>query len=201
MSQPFKGSWRWSLEAIEERPELAVHIGRIITKWAMAEHHLAMMLSTMLGADAMLGPDLMLIVKAEGPRLSMIEAVGKQRLAPELQAEYTEIQREYKAVAKLRDALAHNLAGVSDEHPDSLIFTDSRTAARLHANLTASFADRRKGHDPDALTEQLGSAREYKKADFLRIERDITALCQRLTKFDQALRPPLDLRFLEGMRQ
>ncbi len=197
MFEPFKkGTTTSSLKTLQERPKLAAHIGLIMGMWAVVESELSRLLSIMLQSDAEVGATLFSVIKAEAGRLAMIEAIAKDRLTSEQQAEFAGLKKRVTSVGGYRDRLAHNIWAISEDHPDSLILFDARAGAQFMAHLTSNVPGRGifPRQDPEkstsALMNHLDSAREYTEKEFLYIESEIAAVSVAIVRFSQKLTPP-----------
>jgi hypothetical protein len=192
MFESFKGETTWGLKVLAERPKLAAHIGLIVGMWATVESRLSHMLSIILHSDAEIGATLFSVIKAEGGRFAMIRAIAEDRLTPEQQAEYSALKKRIESVGSYRDAIAHNIWAISEDHPDSLILFDAKASARFMAILTKDLATvyPTEKHQYDfikSVEDRKKSARKYTEKEFLHIEAEITAVAAEIADFSSRL--------------
>jgi hypothetical protein len=99
--------------------------------WAEIEHGLGILLTDMLGTDAKLGLAIFFAMRTEGPQREVIKATAEQRLPPEMAAKVVKFVTDLRDRTKGRNAVAHGIWGLSDKHPDELVWMDLETTVRV----------------------------------------------------------------------
>jgi hypothetical protein len=111
-----------SASALRQRPTLAAAIGLITAMWADIEHELGLIMASILGIDAPLGIAIYLNLRSEGPQHKVLKTAAKTRLPAKGAGEIVRFVESLPGRGKARNDIVHGLWGVSDKHPDHLIW-------------------------------------------------------------------------------
>lgn len=122
-----------SASALRQRPTLAAAIGVITAIWANIEHELGLIMATILGAEPALGIAIYLNLRSEEPRREVLKTAAKTRLSAERAEEIVRIVCSLRDRAKGRNDIVHDLWGISDEHPEHLVWLDRRESLQARS--------------------------------------------------------------------
>jgi hypothetical protein len=120
-----KASASIGVDALLQRPDLALHVTSVISTWAFCDTYLAAMLCRFLKADAAWVVAQMLdAVTSSDARKAAITAAAKASLPDKDFAQYQRVMKEITPSRNTRNRFAHWLWGASPEMPDALILMD-----------------------------------------------------------------------------
>jgi hypothetical protein len=126
MPQPIKNGLPplYSPEAIDSRPELAVHIAKISAMWSEIETLVGLLLSHILGAHAEVGVAMYLALSGAASQRAALEGAATAQLKePELIDVLALIEKISKR-QKERNNIVHGMWGIHPDYPNDLILSD-----------------------------------------------------------------------------
>lgn len=104
-------------ESLRDRPEHAAVLGRIFTSWSLIEGAIAGLLGLMMNADQRAALAVLQTFRTNSSRVGAVRKVGAEILDSNLRADFDDMMKEVLSYAEERNAIAHNLWGVSDTEP------------------------------------------------------------------------------------
>lgn len=186
MPQPYKGAFSCSPDALEDRPELARHIGVIASMWTYLELQLVELLSAMLNIEAPLATVMCVAIRNDGARDAAIKAAAEYSLNETELGDFEDVIEKMKTPRKQRNDVVHGLWGITRNSKSKLIWIDPRLAASFHAHLSKLTKpyDRRLVTSTNKITTKMfGAIMAYTEQDFLEIEAKIKEAEEALSQF------------------
>jgi hypothetical protein len=122
--------WQYDPDSVRQRPILAAHIGTIAAMWAQVEVTMGILLSMLLGADAVVGTAMYTSLISEQARLAAMNAAANEKLPTELRDKYLSLMRSIKIPRKARNKVVHGLWAISEKRPDCLVLIDTNKYIR-----------------------------------------------------------------------
>lgn len=121
------------------RPEMAVWVARIATGWSRLEEKLGILIVQLLGTNAHTGMKMYQALSSSAAQKAVLRAVANDQLSAAMVAELETILLEYKKVGRKRNDIVHGHWGFSDEHPNDLVWTDSKEDLLAHSEFWAGW--------------------------------------------------------------
>lgn len=152
---------------MEKRPELAQIVAFSIAHFAYVELQFSFIYHLVVGTDAAVAFAMLKTSQARRQNVRNVKAAADHSLNTNERAFIEQVLSEFLAVAKARDAFAHNLWGVSDQLPDALLMIEPDYYHHMSiVNERAS----REGRAPtvEELLQSNDSIMVYRRADLER---------------------------------
>jgi len=108
----------FDVDALTARPEHAAVLGRIFTSWSLIEGTIAGLLGIMMHADDRAAIAILQTFRTNSARVEAVRKVGAEMLAEEFKADFDGLMKAVLSYATERNAIAHNLWGVTEDEPD-----------------------------------------------------------------------------------
>jgi hypothetical protein len=160
-------------------------MAEVIAVWSEIDHEMGGIFGAALGADAELGIELYVAIQNNAPRKAVMIAGLRARLDKAKANKVEEFVRDLKKPREKRDKIAHGLWGTSPNHPDCLVWADTRLSMRQKAlperaevTMADYLANRPYDHIPklqlydseefDAITDEAGDL--YRRSLGLQLE-------------------------------
>ena len=108
----------FDVDALKARPQHAAVLGRIFTSWSLIEGTIAGLLGVMMHADDRAALAMLQTFRSNSARVDAVRKVGAAMLAEEYKGDFDKLMKAVLSYATERNAIAHNLWGVSDDEPN-----------------------------------------------------------------------------------
>lgn len=171
MPKCFKGSWISDADSLSRRPKLAAHIGIIVGLRERVEFELSVLLTSILKADAYSATILYSAITNDGAKRTAFNAAIEHFIEVGQQEEFFRVIEKSRKPLNRANRVIHALWGVSEQRPESLIWTDTRLQIRFNASLSLPFEGDNIQKKHEALRKHLRTATEYCEADFVAIQK------------------------------
>lgn len=151
---------------IELRPALTSIVATVIAHFSDTELQFSLIYHRLTGMDAEVAFEMLRTTNARHQIVKQVLAAAKHKLAAEELFVFEQAVSDFKTTAKLRDKFAHNLWGISEEHPDVLLMVRPEF---YYKSIIATDRAQREGRTP-TISELKPSTDEiyvYHKADLL----------------------------------
>ena len=122
-----------SASALRQRPTLAAAIGAITAMWADIEHELGLIMASILGTDATLGIAIYLNLQSEWAQRKVLRTAAESRLSAEDAAMIVRFSESLRDRGKERNNIVHGLWGVSNKHPQDLVWLSQRDSMQARS--------------------------------------------------------------------
>lgn len=170
-------------EAISERQELAILIGRISTGWAMVEAALGDLLAEFSHADPPTAIAIYLGLTGQTSKNAALEAAANHILSEEDAKTFKDLATEVSRTGRQRNKVVHAIWAYSPDLPDTLIHIDPADWIREH-----SYGVSHPGPHEQSAVVVFGAGFEaprmaWRRSDFEQIERRIAILTKSIFDF------------------
>tara|TARA_R110002012_G_scaffold85282_4_gene212770 strand:- start:393 stop:974 length:582 start_codon:yes stop_codon:yes gene_type:complete len=119
---------------LQQRPDLAFHIGQIATGWAHVELNLGLLLANITQANPQVTVAMYLNLSSQTARNAALEAAAETQFDETDLSKFKALMKEVRAVAKQRNDVVHALWGVEETRKDALIRIDPSEQIRGLSN-------------------------------------------------------------------
>jgi len=165
---------------LQQRPNLAYHIGQIATGWAHVELNLGLLLANITLADPQVTVAMYLNLSSQTARNAALEAAAETRFDDGDIPDFQQLMKEVRAVAKQRNGVVHALWGVAESHEDALIRIDPSEQIK---DLTDSLRNKNASLKTAKYSFAPAQRWSWIESDFIQIEKRMDLLVWQLFDF------------------
>ena len=160
MPQPLRESIPVDItrDAMSLRPECAVRVATVTTRWTLVEVQLGLLLGCIADAPSESAVAMFLALTSTPAKRGALDAAAEATNNNQIRTILRDVMKDVKAVGKKRNDIVHGVWGVSEKYPSDLVLCETKAFVTHYAHQRRTFRWGAKDAD-DLYSEPI----EYKR--------------------------------------
>lgn len=126
LPQKSRVSGHVGVTVMDQRPDLAVVIAKIATTWSRVDERIGHIIVQMMRAEASIAMTMYQALSSSAAQLAVLRALARELLDKPMQDRLEGLLKKVKTARGKRNDVVHGHWHLSPEHPDELVWIDSK---------------------------------------------------------------------------